>query len=389
MNLRSIRIRLTLVYGILSAVAIAGLSYYADDAGRNSIYASAEREALANAQEAALDRSGVNAWFVAISDEDAGYEEAFGETWIEPPLQTITREGLWYDDQFSVHVQDERYLGAVVPLDEEAAAVAFIELTSFDDEASSLRLRIVLAGIGAVLAVAVAGWVVAGRSLRPTRVVLAQQRDFIADAAHELRTPLAVIQASATQSLARPREANDYRNALVEIAGAADRASSGVNELLEFARLEAGQALPRLSPLRLDFLVEEVAASVRIDSTEIVADVAEQVVIQADYNLLRQAAITIVNNAGARADRVWVGAKVEGRRGVLIVSDDGPGFTDDALEHLFDRFHRGDRMGSTGLGMAIAQKIVQVHGGEIVAGNGDSGGAVVRMEIPLAAATDR
>lgn len=388
MNLRGIRVRLTLVYSLLSAIAIGALAFYADGAGRESIYAGAEREALSTVREAVVENFGYNAWFVSIVDD--GYEEPLeGEQWIEPPLLTITRNGLWDGDVFPRFVDGEaRYLGAVERVDDEAAVVAFIDLASFDGEAGSLRLRIALAAIGAVVAVAGFGWWVAGRSLRPTRVVLAQQRDFIADAAHELRTPLAVIQASASQTLSRQRDADAYRAALEEIAGAADRASGGVNELLEFARLEAGQALPRLAPLRLDFLAEEVVASVRVEDAELMGDLTESVVVSADHALLRQAVVTIVNNAAARAAHVTVHVAAEGRSGVLTVSDDGPGFSDDALEHLFDRFHRGDRSGSTGLGMAIAKKIVEVHRGSIDAGNSDSG-AVVRIAVPLAASADR
>jgi signal transduction histidine kinase len=388
MNLRTIRIRLTLVYGLLSAVAIGGLALFADRAGQDSIYSSAEREAYSYAQEVFQKSEGGNAWWVDISDD--GGESSYGDTWIEPPLQNITRDGLWNGEPFSIHSENEtRYMGAVLETGPDVAVVAFTDLTGFDDDASGLRLRIAVAGVGAVLAVATIGWVIAGRSLRPTRAVLAQQRDFIADAAHELRTPLAVIQASASQSLAREREASDYRNALVEIAGAADRASSGVNELLEFARLEAGQALPRVAPLRLDFLVEELAASVRRDHVSVSAQVATPVVVDADYTLLRQAALTITNNAAERATTVTISAGIEGRCGVIVITDDGPGFTDDALEHLFDRFHRGDRMGSSGLGMAIAKKIAEVHHGDIVASNIATGGAEVRILVPLAHALDR
>ncbi len=389
MNLRAARIRLTLVYGVLSAIAIGALAYLTNDAGRSSILASAEREALFNVTEVLEEQEGNNAWFVSIAD-DAAYEEPLpGEQWIEPPLITITQDALWYGDEFPEFESDgTTYLGAVRPVDDEAAIVAFIDRFEFDQDAADLRNRIALGALGAVIAVAGIGWWVAGRSLRPTRRVLAQQRDFIADAAHELRTPLAVIQASASQTLSRPREAEQYREALEEIADAADRASGGVNELLEFARLEAGQALPRLAPLRLDFLAEEVVASIRVDDVEIAGDLNESVVVSADHALIRQAVTTVVNNAAARAEHVVLTVTTRGKHGVITISDDGPGFSDEALAHLFDRFHRGDRSGATGLGMAIAKKIVDVHRGTIEAGNG-GGGAVVSIALPLADSVDR
>ena len=389
MNLRMLRIRLTLVYGLLSALAIFALAWVAIDTGRSRIFDSAEREALAAAGQVAAGEDLANSWYVSI-ENDPGYEEPQADAWIEPPLQTITQNGLWYDDRFPrFEDQSGRYIGAVYPLDEFQAFGSFVEISSYEADARSLTLRVLLAGFGAVAAVAALGWLVAGRSLRPTRFVLAQQRDFIADAAHELRTPLAVIQASATQALSRPREADAYRQSLGEIADAAERASSGVNELLEFARLEAGQALPRLAPLRLDLLAEEVAASVRSDDCAIVAETSDSVVVDADYALLRQAVATIVENAVARSSNVNVRVVADKNLGRIEVADDGPGFDPGHLAHVFDRFHRGDRSGSTGLGMAIAKKIVDSHGGTISADNRTEGGAMVVIALRVSHASDR
>ena len=163
---------------------------------------------------------------------------------------------------------------------------------------------------------------------------------------------------------------------------------AGVDVLLEFARLEAGQAMPRLAPLRLDLLVEEVVASVRVDGVCVIATVEEPVVVLADYALLRQALDTVVRNATERAESVEVEASVEGRMERVIVADDGPGFPADLLEHVFDRFRRGDRKGSSGLGLAIALRIVEVHGGQMTADNGTVG-AVAAIEVPVSAQIDR
>jgi signal transduction histidine kinase len=388
MNLKRLRIQLAVVYGVLSALAVGSLAFVAIESGKSRILDSAEREADEIALDAKDGEETSNAWYVSIGEDS--WEQPLGDVWIEPPLQTMTQDALWDGEPYGRFSEDGPWLSATIRANEDAdeAVIAFIELDEFNSDISSLQLRIILAAVAAIATTSAFGWFVAGRSLTPTRQVLAQQRDFIADAAHELRTPLAVIQASATHTLGRDRSEEEYRTSLSEIALAADRASVGVNELLEFARLESGQALPRVAPLRLDLLAEEVAAGIRHESASVRPDVGESVVVDADYNLLRQAVTTVARNAVERASEVVISVDNTARAGRIIVRDNGDGFSDEALPHVFDRFHRGDRRGSTGLGMAIARRIVEVHGGDITAGNHDGGGAEVVISIPRSAAAD-
>ena len=227
-----------------------------------------------------------------------------------------------------------------------------------------------------------ATWWAVGQAQAPIDHPHLVNRDFIADAAHELRTPLSIIQASAGHALARPRSDEEYRESLGEILTATERAGSSVGELLEFARLEAGQATPRLTPLRLDLLVEEVAASDRLDDVTVEVSLAEAVVVEADYNLIRQVIDNIVRNAAARANTVTLVTALDAREARIDITDDGPGFDPGIIEHVFERFRRGDRSGSAGLGMAIARTIVELHGGRCEAANfgeGDDGGARVSV----------
>jgi signal transduction histidine kinase len=219
-------------------------------------------------------------------------------------------------------------------------------------------------------------------AVRPLRRTLAERRDFLADAAHEMRTPLAIIRASASHALARPRSGEEYVRSLAEIRSAAERAGSGVTELLDLARFESGQAVPRLAPLRLDLLAEEVVAASRYDGVDLVHEVGPSVLVDADLALLRQAIDNLVRNAAARGHEVVVRARVEGRDGVLDVLDDGPGFAPDQIPYVFERFRRADRSGSTGLGLAIVAAITAAHGGTAQAANRPEGGACVTLRIP-------
>ena len=150
------------------------------------------------------------------------------------------------------------------------------------------------------------------------------------------------------------------------------------------ARLEAGQAVPRLAPLRLDLLVEEVAASTRLDGSVVEVDELDEVIVSADYSLLRQALSNLATNAGARAERVTLTVRVEDQWAVAEVVDDGPGFDAEVLPHVFSRFKRGDEKGGTGLGLAIVKTIVDAHKGTIEAANRPEGGAVVSVRLRVA-----
>lgn len=391
MNLRTVRVQLTLLFTLMAAIAVAVIAWFAINEGRNSIFQSAEREAEQVVKDTAINRlTGreiytPNTWAVYINEEgDWRAADPIDDVWVEPPLFSFV-ESAWDWPAHHRFQQDGPWLAYSEPVNPGEWVVSAIDLSNFESDADALRLRIVLAALASIAAISALGYWLAGRSLNPARLAMAQQRDFIADAAHELRTPLAVIQASAGHTLSRPRSDDEYREALNEILAATTRAGSSVSELLELARLDAGQAQPRLAPLRLDLLLEEVAASIRMDETEVRAEVGEAIVIDADYALFRQVIETLARNGANRASDVVLRATRLGKSVRIEIADNGPGFDESVLPFVFDRFRRGDSLGSSGLGMAIAKKIVESHDGTIAASNGDLHGALVTIDLDLSA----
>ena len=398
MDLRRVRIRLTLLNGLLFAMAIALVSVLAIRSAASQIETSAQREGDTRISDVVTNIDAArgknqNTWLVSLDGERSS-SEPFGDHWLEPPLARLAKESLDYPVREKIGNGNGAFFALARKVGTNQAVVVAVDLTNSRRSQSRALRDISLAGFGSWLLAMLAAWWIAGRFLRPARSALRQQREFIADAAHEMRTPLATIRASASQALLRDRDASAYRESLQEVLDAAMRARQGVDELLELARLEAGQITLRTGPLRLDFLVEEVVASVREDGCRVTHEVGSgaPVSVEADYGLVRQALETLVRNAATRANNVEVCVLTDAsatqrsksqKTATIVVDDDGPGIPDELLPVVFDRFRRGDTKGGVGLGMAIAKRIVELHHGTVTAANRPTGGASVSLTLPL------
>ncbi len=215
---------------------------------------------------------------------------------------------------------------------------------------------------------------------------------FIADASHELRSPIAALRGHLEVSRRRERSQAEYREAIDVGLDEVLRLQALAEDLLTLARRDAGVLQPRIRPLALDELVGDVAASYRAlaeaREIEVKIDLVTNVVAAGDSDLLRRLVRNLLDNAikhTPRGGEVWLRIGCDGGTGWLEVADTGPGIAPEHLPHLFERFYRADsareRSSGTGLGLAIAQAIAEAHGGWLKARNRPRGGASFRFEF--------
>ncbi|HLM17526.1 MAG TPA: HAMP domain-containing sensor histidine kinase [Acidimicrobiia bacterium] len=222
----------------------------------------------------------------------------------------------------------------------------------------------------------------------------ARLRRFVADASHELRTPVTTIRGCAELyrhgGLAEPAELDQ---AMRRRESESVRMASLVDDLLLLARLDEGRPLARES-VDLGVLGVDAAADARAVAPDrvITAEVAEGVTAEGDEDRLRQVVGNLVANALVHTPAgtpVSLHVHNGGALAVVEVHDRGPGMTADVAERAFERFSRADasrsrHAGGSGLGLAIVRAIVVAHGGQVVLQSAPGAGTTVRVELPRA-----
>ncbi|PZS40585.1 MAG: two-component sensor histidine kinase, partial [Pseudonocardiales bacterium] len=230
---------------------------------------------------------------------------------------------------------------------------------------------------------------------------LERERGFVADAGHELRTPLAILRTE-LELAARPgRSWEELVEAVSHAGNETDRLIRLAEDLLLLARADNAQTFLRPGPLALPDLLATAARGARTRAAErgvsVVVHSPSPLSVAADPDRLRQAVDNLLDNATRHAPAgsvVEITATSSPTGTVTVeVADRGPGFPEEFLPHAFERFHRAETArtrdgGGTGLGLSILQAIAQAHGGQATARNRSGGGAAVTLELPTDAAPD-
>ncbi len=253
---------------------------------------------------------------------------------------------------------------------------------------------LLLGGTGALL-LGAGGWWLAGRSLIPLQRSWTQQREFVANAGHELRAPLTLLRASAEVALRRAMPGQEeQREVLGEVLRECDHMARLVDDLLLLSRLDAGRLPVERAAIPLGLFLDEVARQVGLMAQERGIDVIARGVGVAlgDPLRLRQVLLILVDNAlrhTPSGGRVELNGRVDGRGVEIRVSDTGAGITAAHLPHVFERFYRAEHNreetgGGSGLGLPIAKALMAAQGGDIRLESRPGQGTQVTITLPRA-----
>jgi signal transduction histidine kinase len=276
-------------------------------------------------------------------------------------------------------------------------AVAVADKIELEERYAALIVAFGAAALGALVLFAVGGSFLTRKSTEPVEHTMNYMRRFMADAAHELRTPLAVVRSRAEVALASEgdaeHQAERQRDALVAIEREAIRVGKIVEDLLLLARSDSGGLQVAMKRIFLDDVASDAVSAAGAlaahSGVNLALDRFEEAAIDGDETLVRQLVMIILDNAikfTPSGGSVLVSVTTGAQGALLSVADSGIGIPPEQIPHVFERFYRGDtaraRGEGAGLGLSIAQWIADVHHAQLNLRSGGAGGTVAEVRFP-------
>jgi len=358
-----------------------------------------------------------------------------GKPVLSPEQLRAATRGPVYADLPSVPGLNEPSRVLATPVQRGGRQLVLVVGTTTQNEAETLaafRNELLIAGPIALLLASLAGYLLAGVALRPVEAMrrraaeisaetagerlpvpitndelerlgttlnemlerledaLQRERDFVADAGHELRTPLALLRTELELALRHAESPDELRAAVQRSAAEVDRLAQLADDLLLIARSERGELPLKVETLEANELLATVVRRFRWRADEerraLSPEAPNGLSVNADRVRLEQALGNLVDNAlrHGSGSVTLRAAPVDGCV-ELHVQDEGPGFPHAYLDHAFERFTQPDpgrESAGAGLGLSIVRMIAEAHGGTAQAANGAGGGADVWLSVP-------
>lgn len=219
------------------------------------------------------------------------------------------------------------------------------------------------------------------------------QSEFVSSVSHELRTPLTAITGWGETLLEGDADPEETRRGISIILGEAHRLTSMVEELLEFTRIQDGRFTlnVRSCDLRADFedVIFMYGSRLKQEGIELEYEESDDEIpeISCDPERMRQVFLNILDNAakhGGEGKRITASMRLEGKNVVTRIRDYGPGIPEEELPHVKMKFYKGSsKARGSGIGLAVCDQIVELHGGKLTLENADGGGCLVTISLPV------
>jgi two-component system, OmpR family, manganese sensing sensor histidine kinase len=286
-----------------------------------------------------------------------------------------------------------------LPVIQNNALIGYLQIATplahLRESITRIRLFLTL-GVPVTLGtIGITGWFLGGLAMQPTRRAYEQLQRFTADASHELRAPVAAVLSNAQVALMPPQDESEQRFRLEKIEEIAKSMSTLISNLLFLARHEGPFDITAFKNINLvelmRSLVDEYQKQAVAKNLNFIPYLPEQpLYLKADADLLRQAIGNLLTNAfkyTPSGGTVKLRIFPRGYRAIIQVEDNGIGIPAEDLPHIFERFYRVDTVrsrqtGGFGLGLAIAQQIIQAHGGQITANSVLEQGSIFEIQFP-------
>jgi two-component system sensor histidine kinase CiaH len=411
MNLNSIRLRLTIGYVVIFSLLLLLLGMFAIF-GFSRELTKQQDELLAqearnttknllegNKSEVLASKSKEFGWIALDPDGDV-MDRNFTTAPVGLPSEDLFEETLKEEEMVAATVQGTNGRARVVsmPMYESGEMVGVMQyarsLRRIQETVDELVLVLLPLGIGGLGLAAIGGLYMAGRAVRPVREAFDRQRAFIADASHELKTPLTLIRVD-TEVLQGGLENPDDRELAGEVLAEADRMSAILSDLLTMTRLDAGVLDVARKPFDISNLIREEAERFKVraahEGVRLEVRVPDELLASGDPARTGQILAALLDNAlrfTPPGGRVEVAAREQDGRVEAAVTDTGPGISPEHLSRIFERFYRAEAArsradgGGTGIGLAIAMGLARAQDGDLEAENASEGGAVFRLKLP-------
>ena len=333
-----------------------------------------------------------------LGTDGAPVKPPLADPWIRDAARRAARDG---SVDLEVEQHDRRlrlYAERFTVPGKTYVGAAVADVVELEDQYASLIGAFGAAALAGLVLVAAGGWLLVRKSTAPVERSMETMRRFMADAAHELRTPIAVLRSQAEVALQRERDSGGYAEALRRVESEAVRLGATVEDLLTLARADAGERAPDRQRVFLDDLALDAATGARAlaEKRGVALEVGafEEAVVTGDPALLRQLLMIVLDNAvkfTPTGGRVRLSAAAPGGQAEVVVEDTGIGISQEQLPHIFERFYRGDPARArargaegAGLGLAIARWIADAHGARIDVTSEPGKGTRVAIRFPSA-----